>query len=228
MAQDLSNWQPRPRPQRIAMDGRFVRLEPLDPARHGDDLYEAATAGDSDGRFRYLGETTPESRAAFQPWLEKAAASEDPLYFTVIDKATGKAVGRQTFLRIDPAHGVIEIGHIHWGPSMQRRPAATEAHYLFMRHIFDDLGYRRWEWKCNNANLPSKRAADRFGFAFEGIFRQHMVLKGLNRDTAWYSIVDGEWPRLKAAYEEWLDAANFDAAGNQKRRLDEIRAAHGA
>lgn len=228
MAQDLSNWQPRPRPQRIAMDGRFVRLEPLDPARHGDDLYEAATAGDSDGRFRYLGETTPESRAAFQPWLEKAAASEDPLYFTVIDKATGKAVGRQTFLRIDPAHGVIEIGHIHWGPAMQRRPAATEAHYLFMRHIFDDLGYRRWEWKCNNANLPSKRAADRFGFAFEGIFRQHMVLKGLNRDTAWYSIVDGEWPRLKAAYEEWLDAANFDAAGNQKRRLDEIRAAHGA
>ena len=225
MAEDLKNWQPRPRPGRKVLEGRYVRLEPLSAARHGDGLYEAATAGNADERFRWLGEYTPESRAAFQPWLEKVEASEDPLYFTVIDKTSGKVAGRQTFLRIDPANGVIEIGHIHWGPLMQRRPAATEAHYLFMRYIFDELGYRRWEWKCNDHNEPSKRAALRFGFQPEGVFRQAMVVKGENRDTAWFSIIDKEWPSVKQAYEAWLDPSNFDAAGQQKRRLEDIRAA---
>lgn len=227
MSDDLKNWQPRPRPERKALEGRYVRLEPLSAAKHGDGLYEAATAGSADDRFRWLGEYTPENRAAFEPWLEKAEASEDPLYFTAIDKASGIVAGRQTFLRIDQANGVIEIGHIHWGPLMQRRPAATEAHYLFMRHIFDDLGYRRWEWKCNNRNEPSKRAALRFGFQPEGVFRQAMVIKGENRDTAWYSIIDKEWPALKRAYEAWLDPANFDADGRQKRRLEEMRTAAG-
>ena len=215
--EDLSNWTPRQRPSRVVLDGRYVRLEPLSAARHGDGLYEAATAGNADERFRWLGETTPASRADFQSWLDRVEASEDPLYFVCIDKATGRVAGRQTFLRIDTANGVIEIGHIHWGPLMQRRPAATEAHYLFMRHIFDDLGYRRWEWKCNNRNEPSKRAALRFGFMHEGVFR----------DTAWYSIIDKEWPALKRPYEAWLDPSNFDAAGNQKRALQELRAAEG-
>lgn len=223
MSEDLKNWTPRPRPERKPMEGRYVRLEPLSAARHGDGLFEAATAGNSDDRFRYLSEVTPESRAAFQPWLDRVEASEDPLYFTCIDTATGKVAGRQTLMRIDAANGVAEIGHIHWGPLMQRKPAATEAQYLFMRYIFDDLGYRRWEWKCNDANEPSKRAAQRFGFTPEGVFRQVMVIKGQNRDTAWFSIIDKEWPALKRTYEQWLDPANFDADGQQKRKLEDIR-----
>ncbi len=200
-----------------------MRLEPLDAARHGDGLFEASRVADADGRFRYLGEYPPEDRAAFQPWLDKAEKSEDPVYFTVIDKASGKVAGRQTYLRIDPANGAIEIGHIYWSPIVARKPAATEAMYLFMRHAFDDLGYRRYEWKCNNRNEPSKRAADRFGLSFEGIFRQHMVIKGENRDTAWYSAIDGEWPALKNAFEGWLDPSNFDSDGNQRRRLEDFR-----
>jgi len=220
---DLSTWKARPRPERKVLDGRYVRLEPLSAVKHGDGLYDAATQGDADSRFRWLGEVTPQTRDEFQPWLEKAEASDDPLYFVCIDKVTGKVAGRQTLMRIDPGNGVAEIGHIHWGPLMQRKPAATEAHYLFMKYVFDELGYRRWEWKCNNRNEPSKRAAARFGFQFEGIFRQHMVIKGENRDTAWYSVIDGEWPDLKAAYEGWLDPGNFDSVGNQRRKLEDFQ-----
>jgi RimJ/RimL family protein N-acetyltransferase len=224
MMTDLSNWQPRPRPERVPLEGRYVRLEPLSAVTHGDGLFEAATVPDAAQRFRYLGEYPPESRAAFQPWLDKAEASTDPLYYSVIDKKTGRVAGRQTFLRITPNDGVIEIGHIYWSPLISRQPAATEAHFLFMQHAFDGLGYRRWEWKCNNRNEPSKRAAARFGFTFEGVFRQHMVIKGENRDTAWYSIIDKEWQALKQAYMEWLDPSNFGADGMQKRRLEEISA----
>jgi len=223
--EDLSAWTPRERPARAALEGRTVRLEPLDAVRHGDGLYEASATPDGEDRFRYLGERPPESRAAFQSWLEKAAASEDPLYFVVIDRASGRIAGRQTFMRIDAANGVVEIGNILWNAPVARRPAATEALYLFARHAFDDLGYRRFEWKCNNLNEPSKRAALRFGFSFEGIFRQHMVVKGHNRDTAWFAMIDGEWPTIRRAFEEWLDPANFDSEGRQKRRLEEIRAA---
>jgi RimJ/RimL family protein N-acetyltransferase len=221
---DLSAWQPRPRPERVVLEGGYVRLEPLDVARHGDGLYEASSVADAADRFRWLFDYPPESRAAFQPWLEKSAASEDPLFFAVIDKASGKVAGRQTLMRIEPAHGVIEIGNIYWGPFVSRKPAATEAQFLFMKYAFDGLGYRRYEWKCNNANEPSKRAAERFGFQFEGVFRQNLVVKGQNRDTAWYSIIDKEWPALKRAYQEWLDPANFDGEGRQKRRLEELRA----
>jgi len=221
--QDLANWTPRPRPQRIVLEGRYVRLEPLSAAKHGDGLYRAATEGESDSRFRWLFETTPTDRASFDVWLAKVEASEDPLFFAVIDKATGEAVGRQTLMRIDPTYGVIEIGNIHWGPKMQRSRLSTEAQYLFARYVFDELGYRRYEWKCNNRNEPSKRAAERFGFSFEGIFRQHLIVKGENRDTAWYSIIDTEWADLKRAYEAWLDPSNFDAAGHQKRRLEDFR-----
>jgi RimJ/RimL family protein N-acetyltransferase len=220
---DLPVWTPRERPRRQSLEGRFVRLEPLDAARHGDGLFEASTTEDADARFRWLSEYPPESRGGFQPWLEKAEASADPLYFVVMDRATGRIAGRQTFMRIDTANGVIEIGAILWNGLVARKPAATEALYLFARHIFEDLGYRRFEWKCDNRNGPSKRAAMRFGFTFEGVFRQHMVMKGENRDTAWYSMLDREWRVIGKALEQWLDPANFDRDGRQKRRLAEIR-----
>jgi RimJ/RimL family protein N-acetyltransferase len=145
-----------------------------------------------------------------------------------VDKSSGKAAGRQSLMRIDITHGVIEIGAIYWGPLISRRPAATEALYLFAQYVFDELGYRRFEWKCHNMNEPSKRAAARFGFKFEGVFRQHVVFKGGNRDTAWFSIIDGEWPALHAAYEAWLDPDNFDVAGSQKRTLEDFRRDLGA
>ncbi|RST83114.1 N-acetyltransferase [Aquibium carbonis] len=220
---DLSTWTPRPRPARAPLEGRLVRLEPLDAARHGDGLYAASTAPGAEERFRWLFENAPADRGSFQLWLEKSAASEDPLFFVVVDKATGRVLGRQALMRIDPAFGVIEIGNICWGPEMARRPAATEAFFLFARHVFDDLGYRRYEWKCNHRNEPSKRAAERFGFTFEGVFRQHMIVKGENRDTAWFSIIDQEWPALRAGFEAWLDAANFDARGHQLQRLEALR-----
>jgi RimJ/RimL family protein N-acetyltransferase len=227
MREDLSHWQPRPRPERRRFEGRWVALDPLDPARHGDELFTASSVADAGDRFRYLPDLPPADRAAFQPWLDQAAASPDPLFFAVRDRASGRIAGRQTLMRIDAANGVIEIGNIYWGPLVARRPAATEALYLFARYVFDELGYRRFEWKCNNANLPSKRAAERFGFSFEGIFRQHLVVKGANRDTAWYAMIDKDWPALRAAFEAWLDPANFGPGGEQKRRLEELRAEAG-
>ncbi len=223
---DPSDWKPRPRPEKTVLEGRLVRLEPLDPERHGDGLFEASTPADAGGRFEYLPEDPPATRADFQPWLEKAAASPDPLFFAVLSSATGKVLGRQTLMRIDAANGVVEIGNIYWGPEMARTPAATEALHLFARYVFDDLGYRRFEWKCNALNEPSRRAALRFGFSFEGLFRQHMIVKGRNRDTAWYAMLDSEWPNVKRAFEAWLDPSNFGPDGRQLRRLEEIREEH--
>lgn len=219
MTKDLSNWKGVPRPERITLDGRYARLEPLDPAKHGAALLASGREPGADDRFRYIFEEPPMDEAAFSAWLEKVAASVDPLYFAVVDKSTGRAEGRQTYLRIDPAHGVIEIGHILWGPAIARTRIATEALYLFADYAFEKLGYRRFEWKCNNLNEPSKRAALRFGFQFEGIFRQHMVAKGKNRDTAWFAMTDADWPALKAGYEKWLDPGNFDANGQQRAKL---------
>jgi len=213
-----------PRPERVTLEGRYTRLEPLDAARHGADLYAAATSPGAEDRFRYLFETKPKDEAEFAAWIAQATASTDPLFFAVVDGATGRAEGRQALMRVDPAHGVIEIGSIHWGPAMARSRIATEALYLFGRHAFETLGYRRFEWKCHNLNEPSKKAALRFGFTYEGLFRQHMVAKGRNRDTAWFSIIDREWPERARAFEAWLDPANFDAAGQQQRRLEEFRA----
>jgi len=221
MSNDLSNWTPRPRPERSTLAGRVVRLEPLNATAHGDDLFQASQASHSQQRFRYLFEEAATDRADFDAWLEKSAASADPLFFAVVDQNSGKAVGRQALMRIDPVYGVIEIGNIYWGPDLSQMPGGTEALYLCASSIFD-LGYRRFEWKCNNNNEPSKRAATRFGFTFEGVFRQHMIQKGANRDTAWFSMLDGEWPKMKAAYEAWLDPSNFDAAGKQKQRLQDL------
>jgi len=223
MSQDLSGWTARERPKREAIEGRYVRLEPLEAATHGDGLFAASTVADADRLFRWLPDYPPENRAAFQPWLDKAQASADPMFFTVVDKASGRVAGRQTLMRVDTANGVIEIGNVYWSPLMARMPAATEALYLFARHVFEDLGYRRFEWKCHNDNLPSKRAALRFGFAFEGIFRQHMIVKGKNRDTAWFAMLDRDWPLEREAYERWLAPRNFDSEGRQIERLDAIR-----
>ena len=200
------------------MDGTFARLEPLDAQRHAGSLFEAAAASGADDGFRYRAEGPPSDFAEFHRWAYKAAASGDPLFFAVIDKTTGRAEGRQALMRIDAGNGVIEIGSIMWGPAIARTRAATEALFLFGDYIFG-LGYRRFEWKCNDLNLPSKRAAQRFGFSYEGLFRQHMVVKGLSRDTAWFSIIDSDWPRLRAGYEDWLRPANFDASGQQRTKL---------
>jgi RimJ/RimL family protein N-acetyltransferase len=215
---DLSHWQGAPRPERVALEGRYTLLEPLDPARHGADLFASAQAPGAEDRFRYLFEDAPSGAVAFKAWIDKASAGADPFFYAVIDKQTGRAEGRQSLMRIDTVFGVIEIGNILWGPAIARSRVATEALFLFARHAFD-LGYRRFEWKCNNLNEPSKRAAERFGFSFEGIFRQHMVVKGKNRDTAWFAIIDQDWPRLQAGYEAWLRPENFDANGQQRNKL---------
>ena len=225
MAEDMQHWTPRPRPDAPVLEGRFARLERLDVARHLDDLYTASATPEAPEKFRYLFDPVPTDRDTFRTWVEKSADSTDPLFYAVIDRATGRAVGRQTLMRIDQAHGVIEIGNIYWGPAMARTPVATEALYLFAAYAFDTLGYRRFEWKCNDDNQPSKRAALRFGFQAEGVFRQHMVAKGLNRDTAWFAMIDKDWARLKPAYQAWLDPSNFDAQGQQKRGLAQIIAA---
>lgn len=223
---DLSNWTPRPLPHADVMEGRFARLERLSATRHGDGLFAVSTMADADDRFRWLPEYPPQSREAFQPWLDKAEASTDPLYYVVIDKKTGKVAGRQTLMRIDPANGVIEIGHVFWSSLIARGPATTEAFFLFAAHVFDDLGYRRFEWKCNDRNEPSKLAALRYGMSPEGVFRQAAVVKGENRDTAWFSMIDTEWPLAKAAFETWLAPENFDTQGRQRVALSVLTARH--
>jgi len=206
---------PCPRPERVVLEGRYARLEPLALA-HADGLLAASANASS---FDFLFDVPPRDLEDLKAYIRQKAASEDPLFHTVIDKASGVAGGRQTLMRITPEHGVIEIGNILWGPAIARTRVATEALYLAARYVFDGLGYRRFEWKCNDRNEPSKRAARRFGFTFEGVFRQHMWTKGANRDTAWFAMLDGDWPRLREAYERWLDPANFDPAGRQRARL---------
>jgi RimJ/RimL family protein N-acetyltransferase len=214
-------WTARGVLERLVMQGRMVRLEPL-AQDHADDLFEAAQVADAEERFRWLPELPPADLISMAAWVEQKAQLTDPMFFAVVDQVTGRAMGRQALMRNDAGNGVIEIGNIYWGPGMARKAGATEALFLFMRYAFDVLGYRRFEWKCNNDNGPSKVAAERFGFAFEGVFRQHMIVKGLNRDTAWFAIIDKDWPRLKAGYEAWLDPANFDASGQQRRKLQEF------
>ena len=213
-----SDWQGAPAPERKRLEGTFTALVPLDAAQHTQTLFEAATAPGAEARFRYLFDEVPANPVAQHAWTEKAAAGQDPLFFAVIDKVTGRAEGRQALMRTSTAHGVTEIGSILWGPAIARTRVATEALFLMADYVFA-LGYRRLEWKCDNANEPSKRAAERFGFRFEGLFRQHMVVKGHNRDTAWFAITDQEWPRLRAGYKRWLAADNFGADGQQHSRL---------
>lgn len=219
---DLPGWTPRPLPPRTPMVGRTCRLEPLDPGRHADDLFAAyASAPDTRG-WTYLGGEMPASAAAYRAALEPAAAGTDPLFFAICDPA-GRALGLASYLRIDPANGSIEVGHIHLGPALARTAAATEAMALMMARAFG-LGYRRYEWKCDSLNAPSRAAALRLGFTFEGIFRNAVVVKGRSRDTAWFSITDTEWPRVRDALAAWLAPENFLPDGRQRAALSELRA----
>lgn len=215
---------PARRPQSATLAGRVVTLLPLDPSAHGDALYAGAGGEANSGLWDYLFEGPFHDRTAFDAHLKRIAASQDPLFSAIVDNATGLAVGYTAYLRIEPAHRVIEVGSILYTPRLQRTVGATEAMYLMAKHAFEDLGYRRYEWKCNSLNAPSRRAALRFGFTFEGIFRQHMIVKGRNRDTAWFSMLDSEWPTRKAAFEHWLDPSNFDAEGRQKHSLSDCQA----
>ncbi|MBE2212253.1 MAG: GNAT family N-acetyltransferase [Opitutaceae bacterium] len=215
------NWQPRPAPPREALVGRYCRLEPIDPSRHADDVYAALAEAADDATWTYLPYGPFESAAAFRTWMERTCLGDDPLFFAILDATSGRAVGLAAYLRIDRTNGVIEVGHLVYSPRLQRTRAATEAMVLMMRRAFE-LGYRRYEWKCNSLNHPSRAAAERLGFAFEGIFRQAVVVKGRNRDTAWYSIIDAEWPALRTAFERWLAPDNFEASGRQRIRLSEL------
>ncbi|MDA7086885.1 GNAT family protein [Pseudomonas sp. SA3-5] len=219
------DWQPVPSPPRAPLTGRYVHLQPLDLAAHGDDLWLALQGPDADPLlWDYLPYGPFAERAAFDTWLAANAASADPLFFAVIELASQRAVGLLSFLRIAPRDGCIEIGHIAFGRAMQRSPASTEAVYLLAELAMGTLGYRRLEWKCNALNARSMRAAERLGFVYEGTFRQHMVIKGRNRDSAWFSILDREWPRCQAAFQRWLASANFDEQGRQKHSLEQLRA----
>ena len=205
------------------MSGHACRVEPLDVDRHAADLHAANTL-DAEGRnWTYLSAPPPRDLDEYRRWLTETTTGVDPMFHAIVDATSGSAVGVAAYLRIDPDHGVIEIGHINFSPLLQRTRAATEAMFLMMRRAFDELGYRRYEWKCDSLNAPSRAAARRLGFQFEGIFRQALVYKGRNRDTAWFAIVDSEWPALRAAFERWLDPANFDEAGRQRASLAALR-----
>jgi RimJ/RimL family protein N-acetyltransferase len=210
------------RPERVTLKGRWITLVPLDAEAHAADLFEGANGGEKDRVWTYLFDGPYTDAEVFKANIAAKAASNDPLFFAILDKASGRALGYQTLMRIDAPHRVIEVGNILYTPAMQRTPGATEAQYLFARYVFDNLGNRRYEWKCNALNAPSRRAAARFGFTFEGIFRQHMIVKGRNRDTAWFSMLDTEWPARRQAFEAWLDPGNFDTSGAQKRALGDL------
>ncbi len=200
-------------PEPTMLEGLHVRLVPLDPAAHGDALWQGVHGHDH--LWLYLGEGPFDNRSTFDAYLERKAVSRDPLFFSILDNASGLALGHATFMRIDGPNRVVEVGNILYTPALQRTTGATEAMFLMARHAFEDLGYRRYEWKCNSLNEPSRRAALRLGFTFEGIFRRHFIVKGRNRDTAWFSMLDSEWPARKAAFERWLAPANFDSRGVQ-------------
>src|SRR4051812_48306003 len=220
----VPGWAPVERPGRGPLEGRHVTLRPVDPASDAQDLYAVSHPPEGDlSTWTYLPDGPYESPADMRRMLDFAAGSDDPLFFTIVTRADGRPAGMASYLRITPEHGAIEIGHIWFGVTLRRTPAATEAIYLLARHVFDDLGYRRLEWKCNALNAPSRRAADRFGFTYEGVFRKQQVVKGRNRDTAWYAIVDDDWPQIKPAFEAWLAPENFDAEGHQKQGLAQFR-----
>jgi RimJ/RimL family protein N-acetyltransferase len=213
----------RPEPG-LVLEGRHVRLVPVDPEAHAGPLFAASHGSGHEALWQYLFPEPFPDEAAFRTYLEKAAASADPFMLAILDRETGEPLGHATFMRIEPAHRVIEVGNILYTPKMQRSPGATEAMYLMAKHAFEAMGYRRYEWKCNDLNAPSRRAAHRYGFTYEGTFRQHMIVKGRNRDTAWYAMLDDEWPARRRAFELWLDPANFREDGSQRLALSDLNA----
>lgn len=219
----LAHWKPVASPNPTILKGRYVTLEPLDAGRHGANIFEAVHGHDE--VWRWLGARPAASAAELMENAEKWRQAEHAVLLAILPADTGRAAGWASYMRIEPAHGVIEVGNILFSPALQRTRAATEAMYLMARHVFEDLGYRRYEWKCNSLNEPSRRAALRFGFTYEGLFRQHMVAKQQNRDTAWFSMLDGEWPARKRAFEAWLEPENFDDNGRQRKTLTDLAAA---
>jgi RimJ/RimL family protein N-acetyltransferase len=230
LIKDLAQWQPVPLPEAITLTGNWVELLPLSAAQHTHALWRAVQGHDE--VWDWLGDGPYEREEALFAALELKEKGAAARFFAVLpydaQGEAGPAVGYASLMRIDAGNGVVEVGNVMFSPALQRTPAATEAMFLMAQYVFDRLGYRRYEWKCNALNLPSRRAAERFGFTFEGVFRQHMVIKGQNRDTAWYSMLDSEWPGRKQAFEAWLAPENFDADGRQKRRLGQLAAARNA
>lgn len=219
----IPDWKPPLFPPREPMEGRFCRVEPLDPGRHAESLSEAFSL-DTEGRtWTYLPYGPFPTRESYKTWLVEFCTRKDPMFHAIIELASGKALGAASYSRIDPSHGTIEVGHITYSPLLQRTPAATEAMYLMMRRVFE-LGYRRYEWKCDSLNAKSRAAARRLGFSYEGIFRQATTYKGRSRDTAWFAVIDSDWPMLKNAFERWLDPGNFGGGAKQKIGLSELTA----
>lgn len=218
----VANWIGSKTPTGEPLEGRFCRVERLNVERHGDELIEAYTLDVDGSIWTYLGVGPFETKAALKNWIVTIGKLEDPLAYVIVDSASRKAVGLACYMRIAPDAGSIEVGSIVYSPQLQRTPLATEAMFLMMAHAFEGLGYRRYEWKCDNLNAPSRRAAARYGFSYEGVFRQALVYKGRNRDTAWFSILDSEWPGIKSAFIAWLDPENFDNDGLQKQKLAEL------
>ncbi len=222
--QDLRHYKVEP-PAPVTLDGRYVRVEPYVEQQHLAGLWDGLGGNQGvNALIRYFPNEDFSGPEAFGAWLSGANASGSLITHVFRAKADDRLVGMASLMRADPKNGVVEVGSVAHGAAMKRSPLSTEAHYLLARHVFEDLGYRRYEWKCHNDNAPSKITAARYGFTFEGVFRQHMISKGANRDTAWFSMIDSEWPLLKAAFEAWLDPQNFDANGQQKQRLEDLRA----
>lgn len=217
-------WQPVEPPSRTPLEAEHVLLRPVDASVDAESFFAAThPPAAAEDIWRYMFDGPYGSAAEMREAMEEVQAVDDPLFFTILPRDDERPLGRAAYMRIEPGHGVIEIGGILLAPELQRTTAATEAIYLMIRHAFDDLGYRRVEWKCDALNEASRRAAERFGFFHEGTFRKHMMVKGRNRDTAWLAIADDEWPELRAGFEAWLAPENFDAQGRQKRRLQECR-----
>ena len=216
---EVAGWQGAIDPPRRPAEGRFCKVEPLDTATHLDDLYDAFSDDSSGALWTYMFVGPFNSKNDLRTWLESACKTDDPLFHAIVHTTTNKAVGIAAYMRIKPDLGVIEVGNITYAPRLQRTSLATEAMFLMMKRVFDELGYRRYEWKCDSLNAPSRKAAERLGFSFDGIFEQAVIYKGRNRDTAWYSIIDRDWPQLKSAYLKWLDQNNFDEQGHQKQKL---------
>jgi RimJ/RimL family protein N-acetyltransferase len=219
----VETWRERRRPSRTALDGRYCRVEPVELQRHARALYDAYMQAPDDRDWTYLFSERPASIGLFRQHLTNLAASDDPLHYAIVERANDTAVGTASLMRIEPLHGVIEVGNIGYSPLLKRTAAGTEAMYLLMQRVFDELHYRRYEWKCDSLNAHSCAAAKRYGFHFEGVFRNAVVYKNRSRDTAWFSIIDDEWPRIRTAFQMWLDPHNFDAAGAQRRGLAAMR-----
>ncbi|MEU3795603.1 GNAT family protein [Streptomyces fructofermentans] len=224
VGEPVPQWRPSPPPSGRTLNGRHCRLEALDPGRHAEDLYSALRSAPDDRDWTYMGDGPFSDAGEYRLWADKAAARTDLLFYAVVDNRSDRAVGTVSLMRQDPANGVIEVGNVMFSPLLKRTAISTEAQFLLMAHVFDDLGHRRYEWKCDSLNAPSRRAAERLGFRYEGTFRQAVVYKGRSRDTAWFSIVDSEWPTLRDAFRTWLAPANFDTGGVQRRTLAQTRA----